>query len=396
MLLGHGGCEMFPKQSTFVDDEECKGSWINVPYMGGARTVRYAHGPDGALTVEEFLDLAEGSRVSREWLEEWKIPACSYDPEPRAANDHNRSTTDEDDWHEAPPCLQTLTADGRKFTPGSRNQAFFNVCIYLQKRYGERWQPIARELYAARYFDPLLRADEVRDTINSVGRRKAKPYSYTCDKEPICSACDRETCLTRRHGVTDGDQTPEGWKIEFDRVREFRASPTYWFVEKGARCVHLNSRELTQQPAFIAKMKELGVFGLKPTKLFDAWIAERFGGCEVGEVPADATTPGQIRFQLVEFCGGKAKALAKDEMLDGRPWTDGGRMHFVPADFTEYLKIRRLHPKPEELLTTLLAAGLQTHSDVIKGRAVVYWSVPAPSVQTESFEVPRMPREEAF
>jgi hypothetical protein len=59
--LGYPKAEVFPKQDA-IDTVEF-GSWINLPYAGGERSLRYAYGYDGALTPDEFLDFAESKRI---------------------------------------------------------------------------------------------------------------------------------------------------------------------------------------------------------------------------------------------------------------------------------------------------------------------------------------------
>jgi hypothetical protein len=67
--LGYPNAEIFPARGW---DTAPVGNYINMPYFGGERSVRYAYGPDGSLTVEEFLDAAEGIRVTAEQLTAWE------------------------------------------------------------------------------------------------------------------------------------------------------------------------------------------------------------------------------------------------------------------------------------------------------------------------------------
>ena len=48
--------EIFPKQSTIKAERGDIGNFLNMPYHGGDRTVRYAIGDDGnSLTIEQFV-----------------------------------------------------------------------------------------------------------------------------------------------------------------------------------------------------------------------------------------------------------------------------------------------------------------------------------------------------
>jgi TOTE conflict system, Archaeo-Eukaryotic Primase domain len=79
--------EIFPKHDAMTVDI---GNYINMPYYG-RHSLRYAVGKDGSLTVEEFLDLAEASRIGVNELEAWQTLA----PMPEKA-DPNLPVIDDD------------------------------------------------------------------------------------------------------------------------------------------------------------------------------------------------------------------------------------------------------------------------------------------------------------
>jgi hypothetical protein len=61
--------EVFPKQNQLTSTEDC-GSWINMPCFGGVENGRYAIRPDSSpLSLDEFLDFAEGRRQARSFFE---------------------------------------------------------------------------------------------------------------------------------------------------------------------------------------------------------------------------------------------------------------------------------------------------------------------------------------
>jgi hypothetical protein len=112
-----------------------------------------------------------------------------------------------------------------------------------------------------------------------------------------------------------------------------------------------------------------------------------------------ATRAGRIEHYLIEFCSSRAMGKTKDDVLMGLYWTDeaAGGTYFVLSDFTEFLKQRREVVPMNKLERTLLDFGGLAHpKEVIKGRSVTLWSMPKPSLQSEPFDVPRMPREEPF
>ena len=63
--MGWGDCEIFPKQNQVLLERGDLGNWLNMPYLGGDETSRYAVRENGlAMTLSEFLTTAEKSRVA--------------------------------------------------------------------------------------------------------------------------------------------------------------------------------------------------------------------------------------------------------------------------------------------------------------------------------------------
>ena len=58
--LGHGRCEIFPKQEQVLVERGDVGNFINLPYFDSAKTLRYAviQKKDGYIeaTLEEFIE----------------------------------------------------------------------------------------------------------------------------------------------------------------------------------------------------------------------------------------------------------------------------------------------------------------------------------------------------
>jgi hypothetical protein len=72
--LGHGDSEIFPKQTTVLQERGDLGSWLNMPYYGGDATTRHAVRPDGrGVTAAAFLELAESVRLSRRGLSDLRL-----------------------------------------------------------------------------------------------------------------------------------------------------------------------------------------------------------------------------------------------------------------------------------------------------------------------------------
>lgn len=173
--LGYPSVEVFPKQTRLAGLRDT-GNWINMPYFGRDRLALRNGKP--VTEPADFLKLAEACAITHTTLEQIALPIPPF--------------TD------GPPCLERLAAQG--FEKGTRNNSVLNIAIYEKKKHGDAF---AEHVQTANADFTQLGSREVASVITSVGK---KDYGYTCDKEPICSVCDKPTCLTRKYGVG----APEG------------------------------------------------------------------------------------------------------------------------------------------------------------------------------------------
>ena len=379
-LFGYQGCDVFPAQD--VMDELASGNWINLPYFQGDRSLRYAYREDGsALTMDEFLEYAESVKIDRRFLEEWEAD--------------NKSVTEDTEtpWYGSPPCLKTLAELGG-FVAGKRNNGFFNVSLYLKRRHGVGWKESARA-YNQKYFDPPLRDDEIRDTLGSVGRRN---YSYTCDKSPICEACNRQACMKVAFGVGTIERGRTSSSIELGKLQKILTEPPTWRILADGKAVELMTIDfMTQSRFWLRVAEETDRIGepMQPT-VWRKTLQDKLDNVEHITVPSEGTLRGEVRNHLVEFCSSRAKAREIDEILQGRPWTADGRTYFIPSFFIEYLHMRRCAHTRQQLQIIMYDFGCEKKTKEIKGRSIDYWSLPEQTTQSESFEVPRLPKEEPF
>jgi hypothetical protein len=383
-LIGHPGVEVFPKQDAMSD--VAIGNWINMPFYGGDTSLRYAYGEDGkAITMKEFLDHAERSKVDERWLQEWtKTKPKAEAPRPRF--------TDEDDWFEAPPCFETvLRENGGKIPGGCRNTCAFNFGIYLKKRYGNSVFPERVREYNDKYCEPPLKTDQIRSMNVSLGRRD---YGYQCDKPPLEGACNRELCETRRYGVlaVNGKAAAE---IEYGRLTMIHSDPPRFRLPVNGTVVEivdLNSQKEFGRALLRAKV----VFpGMRPAAFRD-FIQKLLDECEEIHPDETARLIGLVRSYLREFCSTYRRAVhLMEDLHSGKPYRgEDGRTYFMWEAFVEHLNIRRF-TLPLSQLTTMLIVdfGATWREEKIRGVKTVVWSVPSYPEATEPFTVPRRPPE---
>lgn len=379
--LGYPKAEVFPKQTSITGPSDPNlGNWINLPYQGGERSTRYALGASGAsLSISEFLDLAETSRVTADELRAVPLPSVGSD-----------GLLDG-----APPCLEQLVVEGgAQGGIGIRNKALFNFAVYLRKRFGgvDRYDE-----YNARFFAPPVDSREAFQTAHSATKKR---YNYLCRQEPLQSRCQRELCVKRKFGVSSRLEAGEDdIDVNLSKLVKLDTDPPTWVIEVNGKKLELTTEELMNQASF--QTRSISMINYWPVTLKPArWrtlIASLLDDVEVRAVPNDATRRGQLISHLSRFCTGRVRAKALDEMLLGKPFTEGGRTYFVSTDFFSYLAQHRFYGLSErEVYSALEPTGVDHHSGVIKGKATVYWSVPAFPEQTEAYDVPVAPAQEAM
>ncbi|WP_192259335.1 TOTE conflict system archaeo-eukaryotic primase domain-containing protein [Mesorhizobium caraganae] len=164
--LGYAGCEIFPKQTTRLNEDEDIGNWLNMPYFYAEKTNRYCMHDKSELDLDAFLNFAESMKQTEDQL-------VVADVLPQ----------EEDDtlFASGPPCLQTLHAKGG-FPDGTRNDGMYNVAVYLKKRFPDDWEDRMDDYNRAMCRDGgYLNKEEIKNTIKSV---RKKEYWYRCKRHP--------------------------------------------------------------------------------------------------------------------------------------------------------------------------------------------------------------------
>ena len=375
VALGHPGIEIFPKQTRLSDLSD--GSWINAPYSGGDRSVRYALKPDGsAMTVDEFVKAVEKVAVSEEALRAFELPPDDLADETLLG---------------APPCLVSLAKSG--FGDWGNN-GLFNVAVYLKKRFGDGWDSRLTE-YNELWDGLRLSANDVATIAKSV---KKKKYQYKCKDAPLNSVCNRSLCLKRDFGV--GGPNDPG--VIYGELVKVATDPVTWIFSIDGAEIECATGDLADQ----RKFREIVMEKLSkwPNMIDpDEWakmIRERLARSTTIDVPADGTREGQFWAHLANYCTGKARARTLDEILLGKAHTDilgkafkgakPGRVYFRSTDFYAYLTAHRFSGFSErDAWRWLRRRGAEHHERALKGKVVDFWSVDAFPEQTEEHDVPR-------
>jgi hypothetical protein len=369
-LLGEAGREIFPKQSEILVDRGDTGNFLNLPYFGSDQTMRYAIKDDGtAATLEEFYGL----------YDQWVQPTDLQFPEQPKQADHPIK--------DGPPCLQALCAQG--VPEGTRNNALFNIGIYLKKVHPVNWDNALSE-HNFKYVAPPLPNNELQIIIKQLHK---KDYKYKCKDAPLNSFCNSGLCRTRKHGIgAHGPDAPQ-----MSSLSKYNSDPPLWFLDINGKRIELDTESLFAQAAFQkACVEKINL--LPPTlrkqdweQLLNALLKEMVETEQITEASEDTSITGRFNDLLEEFCTHLQQAMDRDEILMGRPWTDEeeAKTYFRMKDLEAHLVRNNFKgmtaPKMAQRIRDL---GGEPISLFLKNRAARCWRIPRFDRQDAPFATP--------
>lgn len=375
-LAGFPRAEIFPKQSKVTASNI--GNWINLPFANALRTVRYSVGPNGAQSLEEFLETV-----------------TYWDGEDKVDYGVKSDLVKIEDM---PPCLAALTREG--VPEGGRNSGLFNFAVFFRKSSPNGWEDRVVQHNQA-FVKPPLSNREVQTVIRSAGQRK---YQYTCDQEPICSRCDRKTCLTLPFGVGH-----EPWKDQSNyaellaaHCRKILTDPPRYIVEVNGHDVELASEQFfyfSGRVGFRHRIKEVLNLILAPMKeeRWDMIVKELLDKHIDIEAPVDASERGMILSKVHEFLGLVERSRDREDILKGLPVEYKDTIAFRAADLQKYLHSQRIEKvKIQDLYQILYTEGCRHTKIRVKGKVEAAWLMPKDrlNLQTEDFTPAGAPRPE--
>ena len=219
--LGYAGSEIFPKQTEILVERGDTGNFLNLPYHGGTRGLRYTFKAGGeAASLESFYSIYDEWVQTKEQIENIIV---------------KQKAESNDAFKDGPPCLNTLAQDG--FGEGSRNNALFNVAVYHKQANPDNWEDMLMS-DNQKYMNPPLSFQEVQQLIKSVGKRGYD--KYRCKEQPICGVCNAAKCRTKKFGVGfEEEQMPE-----LDTLTKITSNPPQWFLNVAGKRIELKTEQL--------------------------------------------------------------------------------------------------------------------------------------------------------
>jgi hypothetical protein len=341
-VLGYAKAEIFPKQDYIRTDRGDTGSFLNVPYHGGNKSIRYAIDDNGEpLKLEDFFTLYDKYSLTEKELFNLKIV--------------NGEETD-DFLKGAPPCLQTILKDG--MAEGGRNDMMYNIGVYLKKRFPNEWQT-KMYVYNEKYMKPPLGHTEITKSIESVGK---KEYRYKCKLEPIVSFCDAKICSKREFGVGDDVPPPE-----ITGISKYTSDPPIYFVNIDGNSVEVDDLTLHDPEKFsVACMNQISK-PLSPVGkiIWRKMLIKYFDKLQILEAPESSKVDVQIKDLLADFIN-KAPGKKIDDLKRGLPFTEDGITKFRFPDFWKYLQRSKSWEWKKPRTIILLKTLFDAEEDTIK------------------------------
>jgi len=317
--LGHGRCEIFPKQEQVLVERGDVGNFINLPYFDSEQTLRFAVIKVGKkyieATLSEFIE-----QVHKIKCDPKKFMELSVGGKPNLFPGYV-------------PCLKSLLSMG--IYEGGRNKAAFQLGVYLQKASPNDWKMQLEQLNV-KHFTPPLPASEIV-TVQSTLEKKE--YQYLCKEEPMSSHCNQSVCRGLKHGI-GATSMPA-----ISGLSVILSEPRLWFLDIDGRRLELTTEEL-QAPRLFQRacMEQLNFM---PPKMKDAdWEVQVNGlleNCNEIAVPQELTYKGQFLSYLELFCTGRVQAQSFEEVVIGKPYTDveDARTFFKLDALMEFLRNRK-------------------------------------------------------
>lgn len=330
ILLGHSGCEIFPKQDQIIAERGDVGNFINMPYFNAEMPQRFCYNEaTEAMELDEFLDEIDQKRVSLDELE------------------LIRTTKQVRKYFEdGPPCLRYLFQNGPLSEP--RNKLLFMIAVYCKNKWPDSWQESLEE-YNRTLCSPPLPAKEVATIIS---QHEKKDYGFTCKEEPFRSYCDPALCALAKYGI--GSDAPDAPQV--GGLTILLSEPRIYFMDVNGTRITITTEQLQNQTLWQRACMEQSLF-MPPTTKATKWQQTVNGLMKEAtflDAPAELTIKGQFEEYLRAYCTSHIRAMAPEELDMGKPWTNNGVTKFKLDGLLEFLHNRRFKVESRGAITQMI------------------------------------------
>jgi len=320
--LGYAKAEIFPKQSKVMASRGDVGSFLNMPYHGGDRTVKYAIDDNGnSLTIEKFIKAYELIALEDIELENLFV--------------NKKKEKIKEEFPDGPPCLNTIIKNGPivegngDVAASGRDNGLFNIGVYVKKSNPIGWEDKLEDYNTEKYIKPPLKSKDIDRIVKQLDK---KDYDYRCTDKPICNFCNEALCYTKQYGKGGDVRMPA-----IESIRKYESDPPIFFVDINGDNIEVDAPTLHDHEKFsIACMTELGTPLIPVAKL--VWrkqLASLMKNMATLEAPDDTKVDIQLKELLTEFVSRDGKTM--EDILKRKPYTENGVSYFKFKDFWSFI-----------------------------------------------------------
>lgn len=369
IALGHGGVEIFPKQSALASKNDV-GNWLNMPYFEYRNTQRYAIFKGKALSAVQFIELANKVKVDEDTF-------MGIDVSTAGAFD------------DGPPCLQLITKNG-KVPEGTRNSTLFAFGVYCRKKWDDEWEEKVEDMNAE-FMTPPLKSREVQTIVKSLGR---KAYFFPCNKSPLQEHCNKELCKKRPYGI---GEIEEDFNLNLGGLCKIATEPPIWIIDVEGVRVQLDTEELLDQNKF-RRACMIAINRLPPMMKRLPWekmIREKLESVEIIDAPLETRMNSRVNQYVYQYLTNTPEGDSREEMLLGRPWKDAntGLTYFRGNDLIRFLDNNGLRLEARKVWNSLRESGTQHKQMSVGGATIQVWYVPTAHIEPEEIPQPEFAKE---
>ena len=189
--------EIFPKQTELTKHEETgklkPGQFINLPYYGGERRALNIDGTP--FELDKFLEVAQANLVSKDQL---KILTDGIDQKIYQGVS--------EDFIDGPPCLADISKFAKNEGFDGKDRFMYNYHVLVKMKYPDGWEQKVKNA-PVRFFEEkhanAWTDQKLKSKINSWAKSEK---GYTCNEDPLWSACKKGICVKKKFGVLAGSK----------------------------------------------------------------------------------------------------------------------------------------------------------------------------------------------
>lgn len=383
--LGLAGSEIFPKQKQVLSAQGDVGNWMVMPYFGSTyegkikSQVGLKSTGTGDLSVDEFLDVAEASKIGVDQLASMVSGRPRSVQAPPSSKRGGRaaaapSTNKGEPFADGPPCLQHLAEVG--VVSGGQSNTLLMMGAYFKRAFPGEWKKKLQEANHL-FLTPPGSAEGLAAVIKSLDR---KDYEYTCKAEPMASYCNSAVCRTRQFGVGSGGGYPV-----ITGLTKLLSDPPLWFVDIGDGRVQVTTEELLVYQKFqlvcMARLSQV-YSSMKQSDWVQA-LAAAMVMMEPVDAPPNLSRSGQFLELLEEFLTNRSRGQRREDLREGRPWEneEERRHYFRMQDLDTFMQKNKFKVTRAEMRSFIIDLGGETFDFNIKRQHVRGWWVPSDAIQ---------------